>query len=162
MIQTMKTTKRVSFEDCDPFSHLNNSNYLTYFLNAREEQLRTNNVLDIFRHVQETGNGWAVISHNIRYFKPSLLGEELEIWTRMLSFDSFRNLVEFIMLCPVKKQLKAIMHTEFAYFSIKKSKPVKAAENIFELFEKISLFPNEKLSSFRIEDRIKHIKHEIS
>ncbi|WP_321495155.1 thioesterase family protein [uncultured Desulfobacter sp.] len=41
----MKAIQRVNFEDCDPFSHLNNANYIRYFITAREEQLRTNNVL---------------------------------------------------------------------------------------------------------------------
>lgn len=27
------------FQDCDPFSHLNNARYIDYFLNAREDQL---------------------------------------------------------------------------------------------------------------------------
>lgn len=162
MIKTMKSPKRVNFEDCDPFSHLNNANYINYFLTAREEQLRTNDVLNIFEHVKATGNGWAVTSHNILYLKPSLLGEELEIWTRMLCFDRYRNLVEFVMSCPQKKQLKSIMHSEFAYISIKKSKPVPVDEHILELFKEISLFPEKEISSIAIKDRLKQIKAEIS
>ena len=161
MIQTMKSVKRVSFEDCDPFSHLNNANYLTYFLNAREEQLRTNGVLNIFEHAVETGKSWAVVCHRIKYLKPSRLGEELEIWTRMLTYDAFRNLVEFVMLCPKKKQLKSVMLTEFAYFSIKKSKPVKMDKEMRKLLKKISLFPETDLASFRLADRIQQIKSEI-
>ncbi|MCG8686803.1 MAG: acyl-CoA thioesterase [Desulfobacterales bacterium] len=162
MIQTMKSIKRVTFEDCDPFSHLNNANYLTYFLNAREEQLRTNKVLDIFKHAEETGNSWAVISHTIKYLKPSLLGEELEIWSRMLTFDPLRNLVEFVMVCPRKKQLNAVMHSEFAYFSIKRARPVKMEETLSQIFSRVSLFPDADISSFKIEDRIKQIRSEIS
>lgn len=161
MIKTMKSIQRVNFEDCDPFSHLNNANYIRYFITAREEQLRTNNVLDIFEHVRATGNGWAVTSHNIRYLKPSLLGEELEIWTRMLSFDRFRNLVEFVMLCPQKKQLKALMHSEFAYISIKQAKPVAVDDQTLGLFEQIALFPGKDLSTIEINDRLKQIKTEI-
>ena len=162
MIKSMKSIKRVNFEDCDPFSHLNNANYLNYFLTAREEQLRTNGVLNIFEHVKTTGKGWAVISHNIRYLKPSLLGEELEIWSRMLSFDRFRNLVEFVMICQEKKQLKSVMHSEFAYISIKKAKPVAHDEWTLGLFKEISLFPGEDISAFKINDRLKQIKAEIS
>jgi len=162
MIKTMKSMKRVNFEDCDPFSHLNNANYINYFLTAREEQLRINDVLNIFEHVKTTGNGWAVTSHNIRYLKPSLLGEELEIWTRMLSFDRFRNLVEFVMICPEKKQLKSIMHSEFAYISIKKAKPVALDEQTFGLFKAISLFPGNDMFTIEINDRLKQIKAEIS
>lgn len=162
MIKTMKSIKRVNFEDCDPFSHLNNANYIRYFLTAREEQLRTNNVLNIFEHVKATGNGWAVTSHNILYLKPSLLGEELEIWTRMLSFDRFRNLVEFVMICPERKQLKSIMHSEFAYISIKQAKPVALDDSTLGLFKEISLFPEENISSIEINDRLKQIKSDLN
>lgn len=161
MIKTMKSLRRVNFEDCDPFSHLNNANYLNYFLTAREEQLRTNKVLNIFEHVKTTGNSWAVISHNIRYFKPSLLGEELEIWSRMLTFDRFRNLVEFVMLCPEKHHLKSVMHSEFAYFSIKRAKPVPLDKDTLKVFNKISLFPGQDISDFKISVRLKEIRAEI-
>jgi YbgC/YbaW family acyl-CoA thioester hydrolase len=162
MIQTMKTPKRGNFEDCDPFSHLNNTHYINYFLTAREEQLRTNGVLDIFEHVKATGNGWAVTAHNILYLKPSLLGEELEIWSRMLSFDRYKNLVEFVMICPEKNQLKSVMHSEFAYISIKKAKPVAIDDQMLNLFEQVSLFPGKEISSIEIKDRLKQIKTEIS
>ncbi len=49
----MKSIKRVNFEDCDPFSHLNNAIYLNYFLTAREEQLRSNEILNIFEGAAE-------------------------------------------------------------------------------------------------------------
>lgn len=154
----MKTLKRVSFEDCDPFAHLNNANYLTYFLNAREEQLRTNRILDILEHAKETGKSWAVISHNIKYLKPARMGEKLEIWSRMLTFNAFIDLIEFVMIEPVKHQLKSVMHSQLAYFSIKEAKPVKHDRQITQLFSQIALFPDEKINTFQIDNRIKHIK----
>jgi acyl-CoA thioester hydrolase len=30
----------VRFNDCDPLGHLNNSKYIDYFLNAREDHLK--------------------------------------------------------------------------------------------------------------------------
>mgnify|MGYP001555614832 CR=1 FL=1 len=161
MIQTMKSLKRVSFEDCDPFAHLNNANYLNYFLNARETQLRKNKVLNIFDHAKQTGKSWAVASHDIRYIKPAHLGEQVEIWSRMLTYESFVNLVEFIMISPEKRQVKAVMHTRFAYFTIDTSKPTAPEDQIRTLFNQICLFPGEKISSFSIKDRMKHIKKEI-
>ncbi len=158
MIQTMKTIKRVSFEDCDPFAHLNNANYLTYFLNAREEQLRTNRILDIFEHAKETGKSWAVISHNIKYLKPAQMGEKLEIWSRMLTFNAFIDLIEFVMIDPVKHQLKSVMHSQLAYFSIKNARPVKHDKQMTDLFSQIALFPDEKINAFQLDDRIKQIK----
>lgn len=161
MIQTMKIDRRVNFEDCDPFAHLNNANYLNYFLNAREEQLRTNGVLDIFDHASRTGKSWAVISHDIRYLRPARLGEELEIWSRMLTHDAFINLIEFVMIGKDKRQLKSVMHTQFAYFNIKKAKPAPYEPEMTELFNDVSLFPDQHINSFDIQERIKIIKQEL-
>ena len=161
MIQTMKTNTRVSFEDCDPFSHLNNANYLNYFLTAREKQLRTNNILDIFKHAEKTGKSWAVMSHDIRYLRPARLGEKLEIWSRMLTFNSFINLIEFVMISKTSRQLKSIMHTQLAYFSIKRSKPVAHEDELKHLFDLISLFPDKSIKEFNIQERTKTIRKEI-
>ncbi|MCG8532631.1 MAG: acyl-CoA thioesterase [Desulfovibrionales bacterium] len=161
MIQTMTTPKRVNFEDCDPFSHLNNANYLKYFLNAREKQLRENKILDIFGHAQKTGNGWAVIAHDIRYLRPARLGEELEIWSRMLTFDHPVNLVEFVMCNPTTGQLKSVMHSQFAYFSVKTAQPAPMDEELTHLFQKISLFSGQALGAFDLKERIPAIKGEI-
>jgi YbgC/YbaW family acyl-CoA thioester hydrolase len=161
IIQTMKSFKRVSFEDCDPFSHLNNANYLNYFLNAREEQLRSHQVLDIFDHARQTGCGWAVISHDIRYLRPAKLGEELEIWSRMLTHDAFINLIEFVMVSKASCQLKSVTHTRLAYFSIKTSKPVRHSDHLNTLFDKLSLYPEKKIQDFSIDSRMKHLKKEV-
>ena len=79
----------------------------------------------------------------------------------MLSFDRFSNLVEFVMICPEKKQLKSIMHSQFAYISIKKAKPVAPDEHTLGLFKAISLFPGKDISTIEINDRLKQIKAEI-
>lgn len=157
----MKAYRRVNFEDCDPFSHLNNSIYLNYFLNAREEQLRTHDVLDIFDHVSRTGKSWVVMSHNIQYIRPANLGEELEIWSRMLAHNKFINLIEFVMVGKESRQLKSVMHSQLAYISVKTGKPVAYEPELSELFDKVSLFPDEKVDGFDIRERIKLIKQEL-
>lgn len=161
MIQTMKLKRRVSFEDCDPFAHLNNANYLNYFLNARDTQLRENQVLDLLTHAKETGKGWVVTSHDIRYLRPAVVGEELEIWSRMLTFDQRANLVEFLMVSPEKKQLKSILHSRFTYVSIDQARPVKMEPKIQDLFHSISLFPARPLADFHVEERIAQVKTEL-
>ena len=162
MIQTLKSRTRVSFDHCDPFAHLNNAKYLSYFLNARETQLRENKVLDIFNHAQTVGKSWVVIAHDIRYLRPARLGEELELWSRMLTFDSRTNLVEFLMISPETRQLKAILHTRFAYVSLKDARPAALEEEMKQLFQSISLFPDQKIKDFQVDQRIAQVKSEIA
>ena len=45
----------VRFADCDPFNHLNNSKYIDYFINAREDHLIKYYYFDIYRMAKETG-----------------------------------------------------------------------------------------------------------
>ena len=39
MTKILESKIRVRFQDCDPFNHLNNSSYIDYFFDAREDQL---------------------------------------------------------------------------------------------------------------------------
>jgi hypothetical protein len=66
------------------------------------------------------------------------------------------------MLCPEKKQLKSVMHSQFAYISIKKAKPVAVDNDTLGLFEQAALFPDENISTIQMADRLKQIKTEIS
>jgi len=49
MDKVLKSKVKIRFQDCDPFNHLNNSKYIDYFINAREEQILKHYDLDIFK-----------------------------------------------------------------------------------------------------------------
>ncbi|WP_074407621.1 MULTISPECIES: thioesterase family protein [Aquimarina] len=55
----MKITKTpesraiIRFPDCDPFNHLNNSRYIDYFINAREDHLVNNHDFDVYRYAKK-------------------------------------------------------------------------------------------------------------
>lgn len=69
MRKELKNTVKVRFQDCNPFKHLNNSKYLDYFLNMREDQLIEYYDIDIYKHLEDTGNGWLIASNQISYIK---------------------------------------------------------------------------------------------
>jgi acyl-CoA thioester hydrolase len=45
----------VRFSDCDPFNHLNNSRYIDYIINAREDQLLKYYEFDIYKMAKDLG-----------------------------------------------------------------------------------------------------------
>jgi acyl-CoA thioester hydrolase len=47
MVTKPSTFYTIRFSDCDPFGHLNNSKYLDYFINAREDHLKENYDIDL-------------------------------------------------------------------------------------------------------------------
>lgn len=64
----------IRFPDCDPFGHLNNSRYIDYFINAREDHLRDNYGLDVYN---AGGVSWVTGIQHIAYLKPVFLMEKL-------------------------------------------------------------------------------------
>ncbi len=162
MVLTLKSIKRVNFEDCDPLGHLNNVSYIRYFINEREDQLVENNILDLQDHAKKTGNSWVVVSHNIKYIRPVHLGEKVEIWSRLLTYELSTNLVEFLMFSPESRQLKSVMHSQFAYFSIQKKKMAEIEGRMKTLLEQSCLYPQTSMKEFPLEERIPHIKAELS
>ena len=41
--KTIESKVKIRFPDCDPFNHLNNSKYIDYIINAREDHLLIEN-----------------------------------------------------------------------------------------------------------------------
>ena len=103
----------VRFNDCDPLGHLNNSRYLDYFLNAREDHLRDAYGIDL-RQWAEQGDGFVVNSHEIRYLRPALYNEVVSIQTSLIGAGETWLLVEMLMF-DKERQLKAILWSRFTH-----------------------------------------------
>jgi len=105
----------VRFNDCDPLGHLNNSRYLDYFLNAREDHLREAYGIDL-REWAEQGNAFVVHSHEIRYLRPALYNEVVSIQTGLIGAGETWLLVEMSMF-DRDQQLKAILWSRFTHIN---------------------------------------------
>lgn len=62
MEKVLESKVKIRFQDCDPFNHLNNSRYIDYFINAREDQLIKHYDLNVYEYVKKFGKGWVVSS----------------------------------------------------------------------------------------------------
>ena len=102
----------IRFSDCDPFRHLNNSKYVDYFLNAREDHLKSAYDIDMAT-LASAGQAWVVRKHTISYLRPAFYNEYVIIQSLLLDVTSETLLLEMLMLDKLKRQLKAVMHTEF-------------------------------------------------
>jgi acyl-CoA thioester hydrolase len=101
----------VRFNDCDPFGHLNNSKYIDYFLNAREDHLREHYDIDLKVWAQE-GNAFVVSAHEIRYLRPATYSESVAIRSVLIATGESWLQVEMTMFGR-DGQLKAILWTTF-------------------------------------------------
>ena len=99
---TLQSTVKIRFQDCDPFNHLNNAAYLNYFVNAREDQILEQYGIDIYEMASTIGVSWVVGSNQIAYINPAFLMEEVIIESQLLSFDETSLFIEFILTLLIK------------------------------------------------------------
>ena len=129
----------VRFQDCDPLNHLNNSKYLDYLINAREDQLIEHYDINIFENARKYGTTWVVGSHQISYVKPAFVMETVTIDSQLLQFGKKHLLVEIRMWNEAKTELKAVLWSSFIHFDILKGKAHDHNEKFMNLFENVML-----------------------
>jgi acyl-CoA thioester hydrolase len=101
----------VRFNDCDPFGHLNNSKYIDYFLNAREDHLKEHYGIDLKEWALQ-GQAFVVSQHEIRYLRPVTYNEAVAIQSALIGWGDTWLQVEMCMFDKAR-QLKAICWTKF-------------------------------------------------
>jgi YbgC/YbaW family acyl-CoA thioester hydrolase len=117
----LKTFYKIRFSDCDPFNHLNNSAYIDYLLNAREDHLKEFHDL-IMPELYKKGSGWMVNRHEIVYTAPANYAEMVCIQSALVKFSDDSLLVEMAMWNEGQTQLKALLWTKFIHFNTQTGK----------------------------------------
>ncbi len=149
--KVLENKVKIRFQDCDPFNHLNNARYLSYFLNSREDAIIEAYDLDVYRHARETGKGWVVATNQISYISPAMTMETVTIQNQLIRYTDKSITVEFRMYDENKEKLKAVMWSKYPYFDLKRQRPALHSENFMELFE-TALNPVEEVI---FEERVK-------
>ncbi len=157
MKKILQKVVKVRFHDCDPFNHLNNSNYINYFMNAREDQVLENYQLDVYEHLKTTGQAWVVASNQISYIKPAMMNEKVLIESKLINYTDKSLLVEMQMWDEKHTHLKAIFWSKFVHFSAKKQQSVQHSDDLTSLFKQIVV----PVEQNRFEDRCQFILQNI-
>ena len=127
-----QTFYRVRFNHCDPFGHLNNSAYIDYMINAREDHLRQFHQLDLDTYYKQ-GTGWVVSSHEIQYVRPANYNETVCIQSDLIEAADSSVLVEIRMFNEECTSLKALMWTRFTCVSIRTGKKQDHSPEFMEI-----------------------------
>lgn len=151
----LESKTKIRFQDCDPLNHLNNSKYLDYLINAREDQLIEHYDLNIFENAKNTGTTWVVGSHQIAYIRPAFVMETVTIQSQLLQYGKKQLLVEIRMYNEDKTVLKAVMWSSFVHFNVLKGKAHDHNEKFISLFKNVVLPVeetnfNERVKSLRL------------
>lgn len=139
MEKILKTKRKIRFQDCDPFNHLNNSKYLDYFINAREDQIAEHYGLDVFQNLQTTGLSWVVLSNQISYLKPALTMETVVFESQLIHYTDNVLQVEMKMWNESETELKAILWTKFIQFNVQSKRVANHSVELMQLFEAVVL-----------------------
>jgi len=158
MQKVLKTKKKIRFQDCDPFNHLNNAKYLDYFINTREDQIAEHYGLDVFAQLQSTGLSWVVLSNQISYSRPAHTMETVTIETQLIQHTDKILLVELKMWNEAETQLKAILWTKFIHFNTKEQKIANHSPELMALFEKVTLPVEQSIFEERVLAVLKRTK----
>lgn len=140
----IESTKKIRFQDCDPFNHLNNGRYVDYYINAREDQLLENYGVDLFKVIKEEGLGWVVSNNQVAYLKPVFTNEILVIQSQLIAYSPKHLQVEMRMWNENKSILKSVAWFTFVPFNLKRNRVEIHQEKYTELFQEVLLEIPEK------------------
>lgn len=153
--KVLESKVKVRFPDCDPFNHLNNSKYLDYFINAREDQVLEFYDFDIHKLAREKGLSWVVAQNQIAYMAPATLMETVLIESQLLSCQDKNLVVEALMWNENKTVLKAIIWTMLVHVNLRTQKSEVHSEELMQLFREVENPHKEKVS---FEERVKSLR----
>ena len=151
----------VRFQDCDPFGHLNNSRYLDYFMNAREDQLKDTYGFDIIDFQKKTGLAWVVVQSQVSYLRPVHPMETVAISSRVISYSDKTVTAELQMHDKTKTKLKAVLWTKFVQISVTNGKSAEQPGELLQFFGQV-LFTEDAPITDNFEKRVQQIKAQYS
>ncbi len=128
----------IRFQDCDPYSHLNNGRYFDYFMNAREDQVWKEYDFNIYDYSRSTGLGWVVSQNQIAYIRPALLMEEVTMESQLVETKPKFIKVEMRMYDSERK-LKSLLWAQFIHVDIRQGKSVPHSTELQELFDRVCI-----------------------
>lgn len=129
---------RIRFQDCDPFGHLNNARYLDYFINEREEHLRSYYGLDIYDGRFAERN-WVVRSSMVSHLAPAKHNQVVRVRTGLLNHSRTGVVVEGVMFTLEGNRILATGWADFRYIDLRTGRPTRHEEDLMALFERLSL-----------------------
>jgi YbgC/YbaW family acyl-CoA thioester hydrolase len=133
----VESKTKIRFQDCDPFNHLNNGNYIDYFMNHREDQLIEHYDIDVYELAKTEGKSWVSSSNQIAYLRPALLMETVAIESQLIRYSESNLLVEMRMHSKDKSQLKAVIWSGLTHFNLLTQRRETHSEEFMSLFQNI-------------------------
>jgi len=127
----------IRFPDCDPFGHLNNARFIDYMVNAREDHVREEYDLYVYKEALQNGKGWVTGTNKIAYLREAKLMQIVTIRSHVIELSSKYLKVEIIMMDEAEEQIKAVLWATFVHMDLKTGRSTEHNEKIAELLDKV-------------------------
>ena len=137
--KVLESIAKIRFQDCDPFNHLNNAEYLNYLINAREDQLIKHYGIDIYEMGRKQGKSWVVGTSQIAYLKPAFVMEEVVIQSQLMFYSDSDIRVEMRMLDKTRTEIKAVMWSSLFILTYWHRKEKFTARNSWNYSSRLSI-----------------------
>lgn len=147
----LTSTAIIRFQDCDPYSHLNNGRYLDYFMNAREDQVWKAYDFNIYDYSAKTGLGWVVTQNQIAYMRPATLMETVTIESQLVDTKPKFMHIEMRMF-DAQRMLKSLLWVQLVHVDIRKAKSVAHPDELQRLFDQLTMPLEEKSFNERLKN----------
>ena len=149
---------RVRFNDCDPFQHLNNANYISYFFMAREDQEREYMQFDDMAYLDRSGKNWVTYKNQIVYLSEVPYKEIVTIQSSIIRWEKTEYTMEFWMWDEQKTVLKSIMWSVWVHFDLKTKKRAEHDAYLDGIFRPLE---NRLPDDISFDDRVLQIKNSL-
>lgn len=146
----------IRFSDCDPFNHLNNSRYIDYFINAREDHLLAYHDFNLYDLAKEKKLGWVVTLSHIAYLKPAFLNETVVIQSMLLQVKEKEVWVEMRMWNKERNILKSLFWSQLTHFNLVTQRAEVHSQELYDLFKP---FENPFPTEITFEERLAFVKN---
>lgn len=124
---------RVRYAETDPMKYVYYGNYATYFEVARVELFRELGMP--YDEIEERGIWLPVSEFSIKYLKPALYDQNLEIHTFIRKIPGVKIEFEYEIYNPSKQKITEAKTTLF-FLDSKTNKVIKCPEFLMNLIEK--------------------------
>ena len=124
----------VGEDDIDEMNHVNNLQYLRWTNRAAvAHSSHVGWTPDAYR---ESGFGFIVRSHNIKYRVPAVLGDQILITTWIADMEKVSSLRKYRIVRENDNQLLAVAETNWVYVDMKTLRLTRIPENVRAPFRK--------------------------
>ena len=127
---------KIRFIDCDPMGHLNNSKYIDYMLNAREDHMAEYYNFTHEEYAHKTGCAWVIIQNEIAYLKEVKFNKQVTISSKLIELDDKISKVEILMKDEKSDKIYAVLWTTFIHFNLRTRKSEPTSDEIITINQK--------------------------